>query len=71
MGLDSDIAKAMAVIAIGAGSAVVSHANDSFFWVFTQMSSMNISQGYRTHTLGTLILGVSSMIVLTILSFIF
>ena len=71
LGLDSDISKAIAVIAIGAGSTVVSHANDSFFWVVTQMSGMNINQGYRTHTLGTLILGLSSMIFLTILSLFF
>lgn len=70
MGLDSDVSRAMAVIAIGAGSAVVSHANDSFFWVVTQMSSMNINQGYRTHSLGTIILGFSSMIFLAILSII-
>ena len=57
MGLDTEISKAMAVIAIGAGAAVVSHANDSFFWVVTQMSGMNIKQGYRTHSLGTIILG--------------
>jgi GntP family gluconate:H+ symporter len=71
MGLDSDISRAMAVVAIGAGSAVVSHANDSFFWVVTQMSSMNINQGYRAHSLGTIILGFSSMIFLAILSIIF
>lgn len=71
MGLDSDISRAMAVVAIGAGSAVVSHANDSFFWVVTQMSSMNINQGYRTHSLGTIILGFSSMIFLSIISIIF
>lgn len=71
MGLDSDVSRAMAVVAIGAGSAVVSHANDSFFWVYTQMSNMNINQGYRTHTLGTFILGLSSMVILTIMSLIF
>jgi GntP family gluconate:H+ symporter len=69
MGLDSEISKAMVVIAIGAGSTVVSHVNDSFFWVVTQMSSMNINQGYRTHSLGTIILGFSSMIFLTVLNF--
>lgn len=68
MGLDSETSKALAVVAIGAGSAVVSHANDSFFWVVTQMSSMNIKQGYRTHSLGTIILGLSSIIFLTILN---
>ncbi|MFY9152668.1 MAG: hypothetical protein WAO52_11670 [Prolixibacteraceae bacterium] len=31
-------------MSIGAGSAVISHANDSFFWVVTQMSSMNIKR---------------------------
>lgn len=71
MGLDTEIAKAMAVIAIGSGAAVVSHANDSFFWVVTQMSGMNINQGYRTHSLGTIILGFSSMIFLTVLNLFF
>lgn len=67
MGLDSVLSTAMAVIAIGAGSAVVSHANDSFFWVVTQMSNMDIKQGYRIQSLGTGILGFSSMIFLTII----
>lgn len=71
LGLDTEISKAMVVIAIGSGAAVVSHANDSFFWVVTQMSGMNIKQGYRTHSLGTIILGFSSMIFLTVLNLIF
>ena len=70
MGFDTGTSKALAVIAIGAGSAVVSHANDSFFWVVTQMSNMDVNQGYKLHSVGTAILGFSAMIVLTILSFI-
>ncbi|MCK0147738.1 GntP family permease [Arenibacter sp. F26102] len=68
MGFDTEVAKALAVIAIGAGASLVSHANDSFFWVVTQMSDMKVNQGYRTHSLGTAILGFSAMIVLTIIS---
>ncbi len=71
LGLNSEISKALTVVAIGAGSAVVSHANDSFFWVLTQMSDMDIKQGYRMQSLGTAILGFSAMIILTILTFIF
>lgn len=67
MGMDSEISRAMTVIAIGAGSAVVSHANDSFFWVVTQMSNMNVKQGYQIQSLGSGILGLSAMIFLTIL----
>lgn len=55
-----DLETAMVVIAIGAGSAVVSHANDSFFWVVTQMSGMDIKMGYRMQTLGTFVLGITA-----------
>ena len=60
LGFVENLEKAMVVIAIGAGSAVVSHANDSFFWVVTQMSGMDTKMGYRMHTLGTLVLGTTA-----------
>jgi GntP family gluconate:H+ symporter len=60
LGFIDGMERALVVIAIGAGSAVVSHANDSFFWVVTQMSGMDARTGYRTHTLGTLILGTTA-----------
>ncbi|MHA6246768.1 GntP family permease [Pontibacter sp. CAU 1760] len=60
LGFVSEMEKAMVVIAIGAGSAVVSHANDSFFWVVTQMSGMKVKTGYRLYTTGTLVLGLSA-----------
>src|SRR5690606_19608091 len=47
MGLDTAIAKALVVTSIGAGSAVASHANDSYFWVVTQLSNLSVNQGYR------------------------
>jgi GntP family gluconate:H+ symporter len=67
LGFDTPTAKALAVIAIGAGSSVVSHANDSFFWVLTQMTGMNVGQGYRLQSLGTGIVGLSAAIVVYIL----
>lgn len=60
LGFEADLARALVVLAIGAGSLVVSHANDSFFWVFTQMTGMKVADGYRLHTVGTLILGLTS-----------
>lgn len=71
LGLDTDFDRTMAVMAIGAGSTVVSHANDSFFWVLTQLTGMDVKQGNKVQTLGTLILGVSSFIVVLIVSMIF
>jgi GntP family gluconate:H+ symporter len=59
--------KAIVVLAIGAGSMVVAHANDSFFWVVTQMSGMDIKMGYRMHSLGTFVLGSTAAVVVFIL----
>lgn len=58
LGLDGDTARALVVVAIGAGSMVVSHANDSFFWVVTQFSNMDAKTGYRLQTVGTLVQGL-------------
>lgn len=71
LGFETELQKAMVVIAIGAGSAVVSHANDSFFWVVTQLSGMDVKMGYRFHTLGTAVLGISSAILLFLTYLIF
>ncbi|MEL6853109.1 MAG: GntP family permease, partial [Bacteroidota bacterium] len=57
LGFVAPIEKALLVVAIGAGSLVVSHANDSAFWVVTQMTGMKVGTGYRVYSLGTLIVG--------------
>lgn len=71
LGFSSEIAKALIVLAIGSGAMVVSHANDSFFWVVTQMSRMDVKTGYKLQSTGTLILGVSAAIVIWITMLIF
>ncbi|UBZ12764.1 GntP family permease [Flagellimonas marinaquae] len=68
LGFATEMDKALLVISIGAGSMVVSHANDSFFWVVTQMSGMNIAKGYKLHSLGTLVIGLTSIISVLIIS---
>ncbi|MBE6932420.1 MAG: GntP family permease [Ruminococcaceae bacterium] len=71
MGLDTPALSALTVMAIGAGAMTVSHANDSFFWVVTNFGEMTPDQGYKTQTLLTLVLGVSAMVGILIMSFIF
>jgi GntP family gluconate:H+ symporter len=61
LGLADPSMTTMTVLAIGAGSTVVSHANDSFFWVLTQLTGMNVKQGNQVQTLGTLTFGVSAI----------
>ncbi len=68
LGFTTPIAAALVVMAIGAGSMTVSHANDSYFWVVTNMTGMTPEQGYKTQTVGSLIAGVSSIIGILLLS---
>lgn len=63
LGFISPMEKALAVTAVCSGAMVVSHVNDSFFWVVTQMTGMSIKQGYKLHSLGTLLGGLTSMVV--------
>ncbi len=70
LGLGGETARALCVVAIGAGSMVVSHANDSYFWVVTQFSNMDLSLGYRLQTLGTLVQGVTAATAVWIISLI-
>jgi len=66
LGLDSEMGKVWAIMALGVGSMTVSHANDSYFWIVSQMSGMNIKTAYKTHTVGTLLQGTVGLIVVFI-----
>jgi len=71
LGLDDPFLRTMTVLAIGAGSTVVSHANDSFFWVLTQLTGMDVKQGNQIQTVGTLIFGISAIIIIFAITQIF
>jgi GntP family gluconate:H+ symporter len=68
LGFDTDISRALVVVAIGSGAMIASHANDSYFWVVTQMSNMNVNQGYKLQTIGTLWVGIFSALAVFVLS---
>ncbi|EJL6483571.1 GntP family permease [Vibrio cholerae] len=68
LGLDSEMGRALTVMAIGAGAMTVSHANDSFFWVVSQFSRMSVGLAYRAQTMATLVQGVTTMAVVYVLS---
>lgn len=66
LGFVSPVAKALAVMSLCSGAMVMSHVNDSFFWVVTQLSGMNVKTGCKLHGLGTLLGGLTAMLVVWI-----
>jgi gluconate:H+ symporter, GntP family len=71
MGLGSPIAKALVVLAIGAGSMIISHANDSYFWVVSQFSDMDTPTALKTYSMATLIQGSVGIITIAFLCIFF
>ncbi len=68
LGMDTDSGRALVAVALGAGGMIASHANDSYFWVVTQFSGMNVNQGYRLQTLGTLTVGLCASLTVMVMS---
>lgn len=68
MGFTSPLAKVLVVMAIGAGSMFVSHANDSYFWVVSQFSDMKTNEAYKCQTGMTGVMGLTVIILVFILS---
>ena len=62
LGLASSMGTVLATLAIGCGSMVVSHANDSYFWVVSQFSDMDLNTAYQAQTMGTLFQGIVAVI---------
>lgn len=58
LGLDHTMGKVFTVLAMGAGSMMVSHANDSYFWVISRFSGVGMNVMLRVYTVATLVMGL-------------
>lgn len=67
MGIEGAVPLALVVMAIGAGAMTVSHVNDSFFWVVTEFSGLQVKDAYKAQTMATLMQGLVTIIFTMIL----
>lgn len=58
LGLDSQWGRIFAMLSMGAGSMIVSHANDSYFWVVANFSDLDAGSTLKVYTSATLIMGL-------------
>jgi GntP family gluconate:H+ symporter len=63
LGLAGGHGPVLVTLAVASGAMTVSHVNDSFFWVVTQLSGLTVAQGYRTVTVASGIAGVTALVV--------
>lgn len=70
LGLESENAKLLTVLAMGAGSMMISHSNDAYFWVISKFSDIDVRTMLRVHSIASIFMGLITMIVIYILSLI-
>jgi GntP family gluconate:H+ symporter len=68
--IDGAVPLALLVSAIGSGAMVVSHTNDSYFWVVSRFGGMNLQKTLKGLSIATLLMGLSAL-AMTILLWIF
>ncbi len=59
LGLDTEWGRLFTLLSMGAGSMIISHANDSYFWVVTNFSGIEPSVALKIFSTSTLIMGVT------------
>ena len=71
LGLTSPMDLVLTVMAIGAGAMTVSHVNDSYFWVVSQFSGLEVTDAYKAQTAATLLEGLVTIVTTIVLFMIF
>ena len=61
-GLNTEPGRLFATLAMGAGSMVASHANDSFFWVVTKFSNIEADISLKVYSSATIVMGITAFI---------
>ena len=70
-GSTGDIEKALLVIAIAAGASIMSHVNDSGFWLVSKYLGLTEKQTFRSWTVMTTILALVGITTVSLLSLLF
>ena len=70
LGLNDADGKLLCVLAMGAGSMMISHANDAYFWVIAKFSGLNMKTMLKVYSVATIAMGLTALLMVYILSFI-
>lgn len=60
----------LTLLSMGAGSMIASHANDSYFWVVTKFSGIEMETSMKIFTTATIIMGITAQLFIIIFSII-
>jgi GntP family gluconate:H+ symporter len=62
--LDKGNGPLFCVLSMGAGSMMVSHANDAYFWVIAKFSGLEMKEMLRVYTVASILMGITAFLVI-------
>lgn len=68
LGLNNETGKLLCVLSMGAGSMMISHANDAYFWVITKFSGLEMKPMLKVYSGATMLMGLISLAMVYLLS---
>ena len=69
-GLSDPTGRLFTTLAMGAGSMLASHANDSYFWVVTKFSNIEADVSLKVYSSATIVMGFATFLMVWAVSFI-
>lgn len=63
IGMTSELEKVILIISIGSGAMTISHINDSYFWVVSKYSNIEMNDVLKFFSTATLVQGLSGLLV--------
>jgi GntP family gluconate:H+ symporter len=70
LGLDTETGRLLTVLAMGAGSMMISHANDAYFWVIARFSGLDMRAMLKVYTVSSILMGLVTLLTVFVLSLI-
>ncbi|HWJ25359.1 MAG TPA: GntP family permease [Flavisolibacter sp.] len=64
LGLQSPPILTLTILSMGAGSMVVCHANDAYFWVISRFSNLQTGAALKVYSVATLFMGIVTQILI-------
>ncbi len=71
LGLATGAGPLLCVLSMGAGSMMISHANDAYFWVIAKFSGLEMKTMLRVYTIASICMGLTAFLMVWLLSLVY
>ena len=71
LGLNSETGRLFCILSMGAGSMMISHANDAYFWVIARFSGLDMKTMLKVYSVSTVFMGITALLMVCLLKRLF